>query len=218
MILCFAIALYQLVDRWNYELILTFPIFPHNDVSWLTRLDGNRDDGNASTKSLPRGKLFSSLSLSFPFVFFLFGCSLPPLFPGLGLFSPLDTRHTCQHSLNTRATCLSLNGPRNLYFAEAYARLVKRGLPTRRNRLPAVFPFLYPRVASFFPLLFFLSPPRAHRRSNVASKPSTFPRIFLSNRSRSWKIFAKTKKLFEEQSDRSKRRSSNRSFVAFVHH
>lgn len=87
------------------------------------------------------------------FVFFRFGSSLPPLFPGLGLFPPRHTtRHTCQHSLNTRATCLSLNGPRNLYFAEAYARLVKRGgLLTRRNLLPAVFPFLYRVVPSLLP-------------------------------------------------------------------
>lgn len=135
------------------------------------------------------------------FVFFRFGSSLPPLFPGLGLFPPRHTtRHTCQHSLNTRATCLSLNGPRNLYFAEAYARLVKRGgLLTRRNLLPAVFPFLYRVVPSpsFLSFPFLRSPPIA-RRSNVASKPPTIPRIFLSNRSRNWKIFAKTKKLFEE--------------------
>lgn len=94
-------------------------------------------------------------------------------------FPSLDTRHTCQHSLNTRATCLSLNGPRNLYFAEAYARLVKRGLLTRRNRLPAVFHSPLPLSASFFPLLFFLLPlPSCHLDDPTRSQ-QTIPRIFL---------------------------------------
>ena len=102
-------------------------------------------------------------------------------FPASAFFPSLDTRHTCQHSLNTRATCLSLNGPRNLYFAEAYARLVKRGLLTRRNRLPAVFHSPLPLSASFFPLLFFLLPlivsPRRSNSKPVNDFANISPRI-----------------------------------------
>lgn len=137
-------------------------------------------------------------------------------FPASAFFPSLDTRHTCQHSLNTRATCLSLNGPRNLYFAEAYARLVKRGLLTRRNRLPAVFHSPLPLSASFFLLLFFLLPlPSCHLDDPTRSQ-QTIPRIFLlesieeilENFRGNQEIVGGTIGSFQ----------TNRSFLTFVHH